>query len=77
MSMNTEVTRQEAADFLNVSLLYLDRLLEEGEIPFRPIGSDRSVLYQDLVAYHAKSKAGRKAALDALALEAQALGLGY
>ncbi len=72
-----ECSTQAAAAYLRVSRPFLVGLLEKGEMPFRKVGTHRRVLFLDLQAYKEKIDAQRLKTLEALAAQAQELGLGY
>jgi excisionase family DNA binding protein len=72
-----EVTTQEAADLLNISRPFLIRLLEEGAIPFRKVGTHRRIGLSDVLDYKQARDAQAERAYQKLVAEAQELRLGY
>ena len=73
---DTELTTGQAADMLGVSRPYLIARLEAGDLPFRKVGRHRRIRMEDVLAYKATMQVERKAALDELVAQSEALG-GY
>jgi len=74
---HADMTVQEAADFLNVSLSYLLTLLDEGTIPCQKAASHVRIRFADLKGYKDRIAVERAIALDELAAVSQELGMGY
>jgi hypothetical protein len=55
----------------------LVKLLEQGVLPFKKVGSHRRILLEDLLAYEARQAQQREHQLQLLAAQAQELSLGY
>ncbi len=74
---DTAISTQQAADMLNVSRPHIVKLLEDGIIPFRKVGSHRRIELKHLLQYEKMEKENRKQKMDFLAEQAQELKLGY
>ncbi len=67
----TDMTTQEAADFLNMSRPSLVKLLEDGTIPHSKVGTHRRVRFVDVLAYKKQRSEGRKELLNEMLAVAQ------
>lgn len=74
---DAELSTQQAADLLNVSRPHVVKLVEQGALPFKKVGSHRRIQLADLLTYEAQQAAQRAQHLHFLAQQAQALNLGY
>ena len=69
------LTTQQAAKLLNVSRPTVVKLIDDGVLPARKVGSHRRVPLTDLLAFRQDVVARRRAALDEMTTDAEALGL--
>jgi excisionase family DNA binding protein len=75
--IHAELTTQEAADLINVSRPHLVKLLESGALPFHKTGKHRRVQFADLMKFKASRDRDSEKAMEELAKQSQALGMGY
>ena len=73
--LHAELTTRQAADLLQVSRTHLVRLLDEGRIPCRMVGSHRRVRTSDILTLRRDTEIRRKQALDQLTARDQELRL--
>ena len=77
MPTDAEISTQQAAEILKVSRPHLIKLLENGTIPFKKVGSHRRILLKDVLKFKSAFQKQRRKQLDNLSEEAQKLNLGY
>jgi excisionase family DNA binding protein len=75
MSVDAELTTQQAADLLNVSRPFLIKLLKEGNLDYRMVGTHRRIRLEDLLVYKDQRDAKRRRLLGEITSESQELGL--
>ena len=71
----SELTTQQAADILNVSRPHMVKLLEDGEIAYRSVGTHRRVLAKALIEYRDTDNKHRRSVADKLTALAQEMDL--
>jgi len=72
-----ELTVEEAADVLRVSVAYVVGLLDRGELSCRDVEAQGRIKGFDLLAYEQRDAAERHKVVDELTAEAEKHRLGY
>jgi excisionase family DNA binding protein len=75
--LHAELTTQEAANLLNISRPFLNKMLENGELPFHKVGTHRRVKFVDLEDFRVKREELRNKRMEELARIAQEEDMGY
>ena len=76
ISVEDELTTQQAAELLGISRTYVVRLIDQGVIPARMAGTHRRLRTSAVVAFR-NERARRHAALDDLARAEEEPGISY
>ncbi len=72
---HAELTTQQAADLLNVSRPFFIKLLDEGRIGYRTVGTHRRITASSLLDYKRQDDAQRRHVAGELASMTQEMGL--
>lgn len=72
--IDRDMSIAEAAEVLNVSSFYLEKLLSQGEIPFKAVGSSKHINTQDLLDYKSNRDTKRREGLSELTAFIQETG---
>lgn len=73
--VSAELTTQQAADLLNVSRPHLIKLIEQGTLNFRMVGTHRKLKAQDVLNYRDKCTHERRESFTKMAAIDEELGL--
>lgn len=76
-SLEPELSLTQAAELLNVSVGFVERLLACGELKSAAITGQPAIKLADLLAYKKRNDKEAAAILDELTVQAQELKLGY
>lgn len=77
VARDAELTTVQAARLLNVSRPFVIKLLEEGKLPCRKVGSHRRIRTADVMAYKAAEARKSEAAFDRMVADSREPDMGY
>lgn len=75
MRTDSDISIDEAANFLNLSAAFITQETNEGRLPVIQSGEGRRILFEDLRAYAGELRQRQECALEHMAEEARELGL--
>ena len=75
--VDAELTTFQAADVLKVSRPYVIKLIDDGELSHRMVGTHRRIPVDAVLAYKQRADKASDAAMDELVRQAQDLDMGY
>ena len=75
VSVEQDLTTQQAADLLNVSRQYLVQLLDQGSIPHHKTGTHRRIRFSDLLAFKETRDRQRREGLRRLTRLSEEFGM--
>ncbi len=75
--MPDQLSEQQAADYLSVSVEFLRQQVQVGELVCADLPDGSFLNHHDVVAYKQRMDAQRRQILDELAVQAQELDMGY
>lgn len=73
--VHSELTTGQAADLLNMSRPHLVKLIDQGELKCRMVGTHRKLAARDVLAYKDRVKHARRSALSDMTALDEELGL--
>ena len=74
---DTDLTTIQAAEYLQVSRPHLVKIIKDGKLPCRTVGTHRRIRFIDLIKYRDDMAAAGKVAREAITKDAEASGWGY
>ena len=77
LPIDLELTTVQAAEFMHVSRPYIIKLINDGRLMCRLVGTHRRIKLRDLIDLNAMTATDQRAARDEMTTVAEKLGWGY